>query len=368
MVESLKRGALYDLCLEILRTHMDAGKEGLDDICIAHLGVGKLSKQNLIFAAAVALSKPTLDYEELLTYGLSLEDKQFLHRDLKFVIESFGYRPSFYHYLISQESNNEDLVRLFDLDVMRAAMDVAVHCDLSAMRRLARITSNKDEKTLVGQTLALIPYDQSSRMRVKLTGSAVMSNFEFTSRMENHFNQLAGLTIGSDGKDTMKAYTLAQMQRLPDFQEKIAKNAGAIVNLFYRAARSADGDEAVQKLEMVEKVIISPLLKNPEQRMSLFFTQALSKSDSWIADVLDSDDGGRSYYLQMLLDYVAKGKKATLGVARAFVRLEPVSEILPLCSHDATLANLYKLTSNKAYLQKVSAKGRDRTFSADLGL
>ncbi|WP_244657972.1 hypothetical protein ACOK4R_31895 (plasmid) [Pseudomonas fluorescens] len=368
MIESLKRGAMYDICVEILRTHMASGKKSLDDVCISHLGAGRLDSDSLNLAAAIALSKPTMDYEELLSYALTLNEERDIRTNLNFVIDSFGYRPSFYHYFISQDSHDEVMVKLFDLDVMSAAQDVAVHCDLAALRRLAKLTTAKDEKTLIGQTLAAIPHDQASRIRVKLTGATAMSNFEFTSRMDKFFSQKAGLTMGSDGKDTVPAYTTAQVMNLPDFQEKMAKNAGTVVNLFYRAVRATDRDDAAQALESIEKDLIVPILKVPEQRMSLFFSQALSKSDSWIADVLESDDGGRSYYLQMLLDYVAKGKNAALGVARAFVRLEPVGELLPLCSHDATLANLYKLTSNKAYLQKVSAKGRDRTFSADLGL
>jgi len=368
MVESLKRGELYESCVEILRTHMDARRRKLDDVCIAHIGAGKLSDENLSFAAAVALSKPTMDYDELLTYALSLDDAHAIKRDLDFVIDRFGYRPSFYHYFIAQESHDEVMVRLFELDVMSAALDVAIHCDSSAMRRLARLSNAKDEKTLIGQTIAQLPYDQTSRIRVKLTGSTNMSNFEFTSRMDKFFSQKAGLTMGADGKDTVPVYTTAQMMDLPDFQVKMAKNAGTVVNLFYRAVRATDNDDAVQALESIEKDLIVPILKAPEQRMSLFFTQALSKSDSWIADVLESGDGGRSYYLQMLLDYVAKGKNAALGVARAFVRLESAEELVALCKDDVTLANLHKLTSNKIFLQKVSPKGRDKAFGGDLGL
>lgn len=368
IIESIKRGAIYEICVEILRTHMAAGKKALDDVCIAHLGAGSFDSDALEFAAAVAISRPTMDYDELLSYAMTLREERDIRNNLYTIIEKFDYRPAFYHYFIAQESHDSLMVRTFDRDDTSAALDIAIHGDLAAMRRLAKITAFKDEKTMIGRTLAHFPYDESMRTRLKLTNSATMSNFEFTSRMDKFFSQKAGLTLGSDGKETVKVYTAQEMMNLPDFDAKMAKNAGTVVNLFYRAVRAAGGGDSAQALESVENLIIAPLLKDPKQRVALFFSQALSKDESWIADVMESDDGGRSYYLQMLIDFVARDRTQAMGVARAFVRLEPIEDLLALSPRDDALATLHQITSNKAFLQEVSPKGRDKAFGGDLGL
>lgn len=368
MIESIKRGAIYDICVEILRTHMAAGKKALDDVCIAHLSAGRLDSDALEFAAAVAVSKPTMDYDDLLSYALTLREEREIRNNLYTIVEKFDYRSAFYHYFIAQESHDALMVRTFDRDDTSAALDIAIHGDLAAMRRLAKVTAFKDEKTMIGRTLAHFPHDESLRARLKLTNSATMSNFEFTSRMDKFFSQKAGLTRGSDGKETVKVYTAQEMMSLPDFDAKMSKNAGTVVNLFYRAVRAAGSGDSAQALESVENEIIAPLLKDPEQRVALFFSQALNKDESWIADVMESDDGGRSYYLQMLVDFVARDKKQAMGVARAFVRLEPIEDLLALSPSDDALATLHQITSNKGFLQQVSPKGRDKAFGGDLGL
>lgn len=368
MIESIKRGAIYEICVEILRTHMAAGKKALDDVCIAHLGAGRLDTDALEFAAAVAISKPTMDYDDLLSYALTLKEEKDIRNNLYTIVNKFEYRPAFYHYFIAQESHDSLMVRTFDRDAVTAARDMAIHGDLAAMRRLAKITAFKDEKTMIGQTLAHFPYDESLRTRLKLTNSATMSNFEFTSRMDKFFSQNAGLTVGSDGKETVSVYTAQEMMKLPDFDAKMAKNAGTVVSLFYRAVRASGSSESSQALEAVENVIITPLLKDPEQRIAMFFGQALNKDESWISDVMESSDGGRSYYLQMLIDFVARDKKQAMGVARAFVRLEPIEDLLALSPSDDALATLHQLTSNRVFLQQISPKGRDKAFGVDLGL
>ena len=367
VVKSIRHGRIYETSLAILRAQAASGLDTLDDKCIKGMGAETLFDDNMTFIAAIALSRPTLDYEELLTYALSVKERLDIRRDLNKIIKKFGYQKSFYHFFIAQQSHDDAITRIFDVTGVIAPKLVAPHGDLAAMRRLSKLF-REDIKTMSDKALSHFTNDRASAFREKLTGSPSMSNFEFTERMDIFFRQKAGLTKGLFDDETVEVYTLDQMLALPGFDQNVVVNADEIVKSFYRVLRCNGNLAEVDELEAIEQRIITPLLKGAGDRMAVFFAEGLGKSASWIRDVLDTQDGGRQQYLEMLIESAESNKVIENLTVRAFIRFEPASELLKLCKDEATKAKLYGMTANVDYLREASPKVRDLAMAHDLGL
>lgn len=367
VLKSIKHGRIYEASLEIFRAQAASGLDYLDDKCIAGKGLDTLFADNMTFIAAIALSRPTLDYEELLTYALKVRERMDIRKDLHKIIKTFKYQKSYYHFLIAQQSHDDVLTNIFDLTGVNAPKLVAPHGNQAAMKRLSSLFSI-DFKTMTDLALAYFPNERAETFREKLTGTAAMSNFEFSERMQTFFRQKAGLTRGLFDEETVESYTLAQMRSLPGFDKKLALNADEVVKSFYQALRQESDLAQMDELEAIEQSIISPLLENGENRMALFFSVCLGSNPSWIRDVQDTPDRGRQYYLQALIDSASSSKKVKNLMVRAFVHLEPVRDLLALCKDEHTISKLYGMTANTDYLREASPRVRDQAMAQDLGL
>ncbi|AXH59819.1 hypothetical protein [Pseudomonas amygdali] len=368
--KSIRIGRIYEACVEILRTQAASGLDYLDDSCIKGMGFETLFDDNMTFIAAIALSRPTLDYESLLTYAFGVREAKDIIKSLERVISKFSYTKSFYHFLIAQNSHDKVLTKIFNLDSQAAPRLVAPHGDPSAIKRLAKVF-RQDFKTMTDNALAHFPDKQASRFRERLTGSAAMSNFEFTERLTSFFWQKGGFAKGLFDDETEGSCALEEIMGMPNFEKNIIANAGEVMNGYFKVLRGKSGrgdSKGLGALEEIEREIIGPLLKGSGDRMVAFYTLGHGKSHSWLTDIQKTRDGGRQHYLQMLIDGALSDETADNMLARAFIRLEPANDLLALCEDDKAVSKLYALTANTQYLKGAASAVLDKALGQDLGL
>ncbi|MBD8681747.1 hypothetical protein [Pseudomonas sp. CFBP 13719] len=367
VLKSIRFGRIYESCLEILRAQAASGLPHLDDGCIADMGAETLFDDNMTFIAAVALSRPAPDYDELMSYALMVKEHRDIEDALPKIIRKFGRQNSFYQFLMAQQTHDDVLVRMFDLNASKASQLVAPRGDKSAMSRLAKVF-RQDTKTLTDKALAHFPIERAKVFRERLTGKGEMSNFEFTERMDIFCRQKGGLTKGLFEDETEESFSLAEIMGMPGFDEKVTINADEVVKSFYRSLRGQGSEAEMGELEAIEQRVVAPLIKRTENRAKAFFEQALSKGTSWVKDVLDTPDGGRQIYLHMLIDGASSNKVVDNLLVKAFVRFEPAQDLLAECKDDNALSKLYGMTGNTDFLRSASHKVRDRAIAQDLGL
>lgn len=370
VLKSIRIGRIYEACVEILRTQAASGLDYLDDKYIQSMGAETLFEDNMTFIAAIALSRPTLDYDNLLTYAMGVKEANDITKALERVISKFSFTKSFYHFFIAQHSHDKALAKIFNLDSQEAPRLVAPHGDSSAIKRLAKVF-RQDYKTMVDSALARFPDKQATGFRERLTGSAAMSNFEFTERLTSFFWQKGGFKKGLFDDEAEETSPLKEIMGMPDFDKNIVANANEVMHCYFKVLRGASGrggSKGLDPLEEIERSIISPLLRGASDRMVAFYTLGHGKSHSWLSDILKTPNGGRQHYLQMLIDGALSDEAADNMLARAFIRLESVKDLLALCENDAAVSKLYALTANTQYLQGAGSVVLDKALGQDLGL
>lgn len=370
VLKSIRIGRIYEACVEILRTQAASGLDYLDDKCIKTMGAETLFKDNMTFIAAIALSRPTLDYDNLLTYAFGLREAKDITKALERVISKFRFTKSFYHFFIAQHSHDKTLTEIFNLDSQEAPRLIAPHGDPLAIKRLTRVF-RQDFKTMVDSALASFPDKQASGFRERLTGSPAMSNFEFTERLTSFFWQEGGFKKGLFDDEAEESSSLEEIMGMPGFDKNIVANANEVMSGYFKVLRSKGGqggDKGLDAMAQIERAIVSPLLRSASDRMVAFCTLAHGKSHSWLNDILKTPNGGRQHYLQMLIDGALSDEAADNMLARAFIRLEPARDLLALCENDTAVSKLYALTANTQYLQSATSVVLDKALGQDLGL
>lgn len=370
VLKSIRIGRIYEACVEILRTQAASGLDCLDDKCIKSMGAKTLYEDNMIFIAAIALSRPTLDYDSLLTYALGVREARDISKALERVISKFRFTKSFYHFFIAQQAHDKELTKIFNLDSREAPRLVAPHGDSSAIKRLA-IVFRQDYKTMVDSALAHFTDKQATDFRERLTGSAAMSNFEFTERLTSFFWQKGGFTKGLFDDEADESCALEEITGMPGFDKNIAANASEVMHGYFKVLRGKSGrgdSKGLDLMDEIERAIISPLLRSASDRMVAFYTLGHGKRHSWLSDILKTPGGGRQHYLQMLIDGALSDDAADNILARVFIRLEPAKDLLALCDNDTAVSKLYALTANTQYLNGAASGVLDKALGQDLGL
>lgn len=376
VVQSLRGGRLYELCLEIFRKQMASGQTSLDDNVVQHLSSEVLYQENLSFIAGVALSRPTFDYEELFCFAFGkasdqytpgVREKKDIHACLISIIKAFDLQKHFYHYLIAQKSNDEVLIKAFGLDSVDAARLIAPHGDPVATKRILDVQS-KGARSGMARLLASFDYAQSLGFREKLTGTASLGNHEFVKRLQNLFESLLGKSTSSNLPSPPHVDSLQQVLELPGFDEKISLNGPEVLSKYFSSVRYAMDSECVSDLTSVERVIVTPALMHAGNRIKAFYEHAMGKDTSWVMDAMDTPDGGKADYYRALVDGACSSDLRSQFLVRPFVLLEEPSSLLTFATTDEAISRLYSITTSPEYLVAGGSPVRDRAMAHDLGL